>query len=217
MADDFGPPPGVQAQQIIVTPPLGQYSRSQPDISTDKIEIGNSNSSIVQGAEAVLIDSTARSVDFDNKLEERKLHLEELRFKLEERKAVHDMKMEMRKEDFAEREQIKQERLINVGNDHWLKTYWRPMMGWIYACICVCDFILFPVLWNMLQVYNHQAALTPWGPLTSQGGGLFHIAFGAIVGVSSWSRGQERLTSFTPSPGSSYGSSSTGLPGALPR
>jgi hypothetical protein len=32
-----------------------------------------------------------------------------------------------------------------------------------------------------------------WQPLTLQGGGLIHIAFGAILGISAWTRGQEKI------------------------
>jgi hypothetical protein len=32
-----------------------------------------------------------------------------------------------------------------------------------------------------------------WQPLTLQGGGLVHIAFGAILGISAYTRGQEKI------------------------
>lgn len=35
-----------------------------------------------------------------------------------------------------------------------------------------------------------------WSPLTLQGAGLFHLAMGAILGVTAWSRGQEKMTAF---------------------
>ena len=31
-----------------------------------------------------------------------------------------------------------------------------------------------------------------WQSLTLQGGGLFHIAFGAILGAAAWTRGMEK-------------------------
>ena len=30
--------------------------------------------------------------------------------------------------------------------EHWIKAYWRPAMGWLYMAICFVDFILFPLL-----------------------------------------------------------------------
>jgi len=193
--DNFSPPPGVPVNEVIISPPLNQIPK--PGISTDKISIADSSSPIVQNAEATLIDSTANSVSVDDKMAERKQHLEELKFKLEERKVVHDMKVEMRKIDFAEREQLKQDKLVGAGNDHWLKTYWRPAMAWLYAIICTCDFVVFPVLWNMIQIYNKQPNVTAWAPLTLQGSGFVHVAFGAILGVSAWSRGRETTTAMT--------------------
>lgn len=135
--------------------------------------------------------------DTENDLAEKKQHLEELRFKLEERKATHEMEVEMRKLDFAEKEQQMQDTLVGVGNDHWLKTYWRPAMAWIYAIICACDFVIFPIFWNILEVYNKQLPLTQWSPLTLQGSGLIHVAFGAILGIAAWSRGNEVTTAMT--------------------
>jgi hypothetical protein len=36
-------------------------------------------------------------------------------------------------------------------------------------------------------------SVTAWEPLTLQGAGLFHVAMGAILGVTAWSRGREKL------------------------
>ena len=66
-------------------------------------------------------------------------------------------------------------------------------MGWMYMLVCVTDFVIFPILWSVLQAVNHGSVTTQWQPLTLQGAGLFHIAMGAIVGVTAWSRGQEKL------------------------
>jgi hypothetical protein len=37
----------------------------------------------------------------------------------------------------------------------------------------------------------HQAHT--WSPLTLQGSGLFHLAFGSILGIAAWTHGQERI------------------------
>jgi hypothetical protein len=66
-------------------------------------------------------------------------------------------------------------------------------MGWMYMTVCTFDFIIFPILWSILQAVNHGSVTTQWQPLTLQGAGLFHMAMGAIVGVTAWSRGQEKL------------------------
>ena len=36
-------------------------------------------------------------------------------------------------------------------------------------------------------------ASTQWQPLTLQGGGLVHVAFGAIIGVTAFGRTKEKL------------------------
>ena len=79
------------------------------------------------------------------------------------------------------------------SKENWMNSKWRPAMGWMYMLVCVTDFIIFPILWSMLQAVNHGSVTSQWQPLTLQGAGLFHMAMGAIVGVTAWSRGQENL------------------------
>jgi len=76
--------------------------------------------------------------------------------------------------------------------EDWMNSKWRPAMGWIYMVTCSCDFILFPVLWSVLQTMV-GANVTQWNPITLQGAGLYHLAMGAVLGVAAWSRGQEKM------------------------
>lgn len=83
----------------------------------------------------------------------------------------------------------------SIADDGWFKTQWRPAMAWQYFTVCICDFILFPI--------GHAGFLAAWGvrytewhPLTLQGGGLYHIAMGAVVGVTAWTRTQEKKMTF---------------------
>ena len=77
--------------------------------------------------------------------------------------------------------------------EDWMNSKWRPMMGWMYMMVCMCDFILFPVLWSLLHAVLHTANMTQWNPLTLQGAGLFHIAMGAVLGIAAFGRTQEKL------------------------
>ena len=77
--------------------------------------------------------------------------------------------------------------------EDWMNAKWRPMMGWTYMATCIFDFILGPILFNILQYYKPGQAVGMWTPLTLQGGGLYHIAMGAIIGVSAYGRTQEKL------------------------
>ena len=76
----------------------------------------------------------------------------------------------------------------------WLNTRWRPMMGWMYMLVCIFDFILFPIMWSIVQALDPQGSVTSaWQPLTLQGAGLFHMAMGAVLGIAAFGRTQEKL------------------------
>lgn len=77
--------------------------------------------------------------------------------------------------------------------EDWMNSKWRPMMGWMYMLVCTMDFVVFPILWSLLQSLSHGAINSQWQPLTLQGAGLFHIAMGAVIGVSAYGRTQEKL------------------------
>lgn len=87
----------------------------------------------------------------------------------------------------------------DVQNENWVKSYWRPAMGWLYMAICAFDFIIFPLMTIFYPVLAklfgvEGASYTPWESLTLTNGGLIHMAFGAILGVAAWSRGQEKVS-----------------------
>ena len=82
--------------------------------------------------------------------------------------------------------------------EDWMNHKWRPMMGWLYMIVCAADFVVFPVLYAVYNAVVYPGQLpagTPgqWQPLTLQGAGLFHIAMGAVLGVTAWGRTQEKL------------------------
>lgn len=77
--------------------------------------------------------------------------------------------------------------------EDWMNSKWRPMMGWLYMGVCAFDFVLFPILWSLLQAMTHAAQISQWQPLTLQGAGLFHIAMGAVLGIAALGRTQEKM------------------------
>ena len=81
----------------------------------------------------------------------------------------------------------------NKKKEDWMNSKWRPMMGWMYMTVCMCDFIIFPVLWSLLQSLSKGAVTSQWQPLTLQGAGLFHIAMGGVLGLAAYGRTQEKL------------------------
>jgi hypothetical protein len=78
-------------------------------------------------------------------------------------------------------------------NEDWMNSKWRPMMGWMYMVVCTADFVLFPVLWSIVQMIGGGEVKTQWSPITLQGAGLFHMAMGAILGIAAYGRTQEKL------------------------
>ena len=74
-----------------------------------------------------------------------------------------------------------------------MNAKWRPMMGWMYMGVCIFDFVMAPILWTAIQALYHGGINTQWQPLTLQGGGLFHVAMGAVIGISAYGRTKEKL------------------------
>ena len=80
-------------------------------------------------------------------------------------------------------------------NEPFMSRHWRGLMAFAYVGICLFDFIGGPCLYFWVQQFETQAAndaYREWSPMTLQGGGLFHMAMGAVLGVSSWGKTQER-------------------------
>ena len=80
--------------------------------------------------------------------------------------------------------------------EDWMNSKWRPAMGWMYMMVCVFDFIVFPIMFTIVQFWETEAAndaFRQWQPLTLAGAGLFHMAMGAVLGLSAWGRTQEKL------------------------
>jgi hypothetical protein len=75
----------------------------------------------------------------------------------------------------------------------WINKKWRPVMGWVYMGTCTCDFVIFPVLWSLLQALSKGSVTSQWQPLTLQGAGLYHIAMGAVLGIAAYGRTKEKV------------------------
>ena len=77
--------------------------------------------------------------------------------------------------------------------EDWMNAKWRPAMGWMYMFVCLFDFVVAPIGWTSIQALFHGGINTQWQPLTLQGGGLFHVAMGAVIGISAYGRTKEKL------------------------
>ena len=85
--------------------------------------------------------------------------------------------------------------LVKNDNTDWINKKWRPAMGWLYMLTCFFDFVVFPVLWSVLQAMSKGQVTSQWQPLTLQGAGLYHIAMGAVLGIAAYGRTKEKLES----------------------
>lgn len=92
----------------------------------------------------------------------------------------------------------------------WIANNWRPLSAMVYLLINLFDFVLAPVWYEAkrdkfadlvpivkdldptVQVHILQPR-SQWEPLTLQGGGTFHLSFGAILGAAAWTRGREKI------------------------
>ena len=83
--------------------------------------------------------------------------------------------------------------LVENDNTDWINKKWRPVMGWMYMVVCICDFTLFPILWSLLQALSHGQVTSQWQPVTLQGAGLFHVAMGAVLGIAAYGRTKEKI------------------------
>jgi hypothetical protein len=81
----------------------------------------------------------------------------------------------------------------DTGFSDFINKRWRPLMAVIYMVTCTTDFVIFPILWSILQATYHGTVTSQWAPLTLQGAGLYHIAMGAVLGLAAYGRSQEKI------------------------
>jgi hypothetical protein len=82
----------------------------------------------------------------------------------------------------------------DVAHQNFINTQWRPLMAWLYMATCAFDFLVAPILWPIFQAATGIVEVKAWIPITLQGAGLYHLAMGAILGITSWQRSQERIS-----------------------
>lgn len=95
--------------------------------------------------------------------------------------------------DKSKKQEIKEQK---KKDEDWMTKKWRPMMAIMYMICCLCDFAIFPIMFTIVQFWEtavQNDAFRQWVPITLQGGGLFHVAMGAVLGVSAYGRTQEKV------------------------
>jgi hypothetical protein len=69
---------------------------------------------------------------------------------------------------------------------------WRLYAAWLYIIIVLFDFLLAPIGHLIILSYFHMP-YAQWQPITIQGGGIFHISMLSIIGVATFTHGQQQL------------------------
>ena len=75
-----------------------------------------------------------------------------------------------------------------------IHEYWRDWAALVYLFICLVDFFIAPLLWNIgmtLMDKDVQMNTSRWMPLTLGAGAMFHLSFGAILGTTAWRKKDE--------------------------
>ena len=78
-----------------------------------------------------------------------------------------------------------------------IHEFWRDWAALVYLFICLVDFFIAPLLWNIgmtLMDKDVQMNTSRWMPLTLGAGAMFHLSFGAILGATSFNRHKEKDT-----------------------
>ena len=80
-----------------------------------------------------------------------------------------------------------------------INRHWRDWAGVIYLFICLVDFFIAPLVWNLLMwgscadvvAEGKVCDASRWVPLTLGAGAMFHLSFGAILGATAWKKKEE--------------------------
>lgn len=121
---------------------------------------------------------------------------------------------------------------------NWLNRNWHALCGIVYLVICLSDFVLMPSFYEMRNVRENAQVIVglalkfpdgatqitalntlreqrTWQPITLAANGLFHLTFGAILGVGVWARSRNDMASSVASAVMSQ--VANGIPGPAPQ
>lgn len=74
-----------------------------------------------------------------------------------------------------------------------MRDNWRPLCAFTYITLTLADFVIFPILWSILQLVGEGQVTSQWTPISLQGGAFIHISFGAFLGIYAHTRSKEKL------------------------
>lgn len=83
--------------------------------------------------------------------------------------------------------------VVAKEKEHWTSTGWRPALAWSYVLICIFDFAIGPIIFNVLQYWNPGQNISAYTAVTLQGSGLYHLSMGAVLGLTTHGRTKEKI------------------------
>lgn len=93
---------------------------------------------------------------------------------------------------------VEEKQILYPEEETWIAKYWRPAIAWQYFAVCMFDFIIAPILTGVFYLYSGDIGpYVSWQPITLQVGGFYHMSMATIIGVSAWSRGNEKIQRYT--------------------
>lgn len=104
-----------------------------------------------------------------------------------------------------------------MEKEAWWKGAWRPASAAVYLVVCLFDFVIMPSIQSkqnspkelvelamkfkepavQIRVLETLEKGQEWTPLTTQGNGIFHFSFGAILGFAAHGRSREKIAKVT--------------------
>ena len=84
-----------------------------------------------------------------------------------------------------------------MNKDDFFHTGFRPALAWIYCIVCLFDFTIMPILFNILQFNTSGQNISDYSAISLQGSGIFHLSMAGILSINSHSKSKERIASLT--------------------
>lgn len=98
--------------------------------------------------------------------------------------------------------------------DSWITRTWRPLAFYVYAMICLTDFVMMPIYYEFTNtklsseesatialkfkdpivqstIFQSLTNKRAWKPITLDYAGTLHLTFLGILGAAAWTRGQQ--------------------------